>query len=119
MGNLLQSLAMLRNVEAFQPVFLDARLGTNRLRPEIIPGPTASGGSSIHTRPLGAADLPAPPECAPMVFLQPGLLIVGPASLPDPTSLRDFRARRCRFPRCGSATRDRSASRRSCRRRSG
>jgi hypothetical protein len=74
MGNLLQSLAMLRNVEAFQLVFPDARIGTNRLRPEIIPGPTACAGSSIQSRPIGAASFAARHECAPMVFPQPGLI---------------------------------------------
>jgi len=41
------------------------------------------------------------------------------ASLPIASELRDFRARRCRFRRSVSATRDRSASQKSCRRRSG
>ena len=41
------------------------------------------------------------------------------ASLADATEVAEFRARRCRFRRSGSARRDRSASQKSCRRRSG
>jgi hypothetical protein len=47
------------------------------------------------------------------------LWIAPQASVPGATDVQGFRARRCRSRRCGSAMRDRSASRISCRRRSG
>ena len=77
-----------------------------------------------------AASLTARCDAAPMVFPRPVmiLLIALQASLPDAMTdkkstcenidVREFRARRCRFRRSGSATRDRSASRISCRRQS-
>src|SRR6202022_4723673 len=80
----------------------------------------AGVANEIVARLIVAADLAARHDSAPMVFPQPVILwIAFLAPLPNAIEVQEFRARRCRSRRCGSATRDRSASRISCRHRSG